>query len=271
MITFAAATWNDINELRERSVGREPASVEEAAQTFAESFNDTFETVVLCRVFIVISFSRLPDPEQAYLNGQLPHEERLRAHTPVLVLLGTAGRAAPWSNRLLSEGHRAIPLLDVAYVSGIPMLAKLLADLQVDFSGLDDGRPIVTRKLLGSNNNAFFVDDARTSVDAQGRHIIPSREFVEGYGVRTVFGMGGSYADGTLLTAIVFTNELIDRLSVGRFPSLIGTLKMATAPASVERAAVCRASRGAEPVSKMQGPRATRARGPLVEPIRVMS
>jgi hypothetical protein len=42
-------------------------------------------------------------------------------------------------------------------------------------------------------------------------------------------GMGGSYADGTLLVAIVFTSELIDRLAVSRFPSLISNLKMATA------------------------------------------
>ena len=83
--------------------------------------------------------------------------------------------------------------------------------------------------MLGGSNGTFYVPDAVSAVDDAGRHIIPGREFVRRHGVRSVFGMGGSYLDGTLAVAIIFTRELLDRVVVGRFPSFISTFKTATA------------------------------------------
>lgn len=110
------------------------------------------------------------------------------------------------------------------------MVARVLGDLQVDLAGLADGKAIATRRMLGGINVKFVIDDAQTAKDAKDRWVIPSREFVNRYGVRTVFGMGGAYVDGTLAVAIFFTNESVSSLIIDRFPSLISNFKMTTAP-----------------------------------------
>lgn len=80
----------------------------------------------------------------------------------------------------------------------------------------------------------FYVPDAMTAVDSIGRHVIADRTFVEKQGIRTVFGMGGAYVDGTLVTGLVFASDKIPQLLVDRFPSLISNFKMATAKLAEE-------------------------------------
>jgi hypothetical protein len=63
--------------------------------------------------------------------------------------------------------------------------------------------------------------------DERGRLIIDP-EFATQYGVGSVFGMGGSYLDGTLVVAIVFCAERIERTVADRYGSFINTFKMAT-------------------------------------------
>ena len=229
MLSFQSSSWADIDALRQRIMGAAAESVEESAQTFADELANRYSTVVLARVFLVLPFASLLAGDRVAATALANEDSGLTAKTPVLTLLGTAGREPEWKNRKRSAGHRAIPLLSSAHVQGIPMLAKLLADLEVNLAGLDDGKPIATRRMLGGRNCAFFVPDALTSQDDAGRHIIPARDFVQNNGIRTVFGMGGAYADGTLAAAVVFTSEAIDRAIVDRFPSVISNFKMATA------------------------------------------
>ncbi len=231
MATFQTSAWPEIEALRERVMKTNAGSVEEAAQDFALAFASQYTSVVLARVFLVLPWAKLPAPERETVSSLAQASKRLFDNTPVLTLLGTAGRETAWRDRTLSQGHRAIPLLDASHVQGIPMVAKLLADLEVDFSSLDQGSAVETRRLMGGHNGAFFVPDARETRDATGRHVIPSRDFVDQYAVRTVLGMGGAYADDTLAVTVIFTDEVIERLSAGRFASLISNFKMATAAA----------------------------------------
>ena len=226
---FRSATWNDIGVLRERIMTFRAPSVEECAQHLARLFAETFSSVVLARLFAVLPFARLPAADRAFATRFAAGHPGLGPHTPVLSLLGSFGRLPNWCQRTSSENHLAIPLIDVEFVQGAPMLARLLADLEVNLAGLADGRPIVTRTMLGGRNKTFYVSDAQTATDETGRHIIPSAEFVATHRVRTVFGMGGAYEDGTLATAILFTDELIERLTVDRYPSFISNFKMSTA------------------------------------------
>lgn len=229
MRSFADADWTSIETLR-TSVAQLAAAptLVDAAAGFARIFATSFDSVVLSRVFAVLPLSALPPRERAHVTAVLPAGASLSEQTPVLSLLGTCGKKASWSDREVSAGHRAIPLLDSTSVANAPMIAKLLADLQVDLKVLDDGRPIATRQMLGGNSATFFVGDAVTAVDASGRFIIPARDFATELGVRTVFGMGGAYLDGTLVVAILFCAEVLDRLVVDRFPSFITSFKMAT-------------------------------------------
>ncbi len=226
--TFAEATWDEIDALRTRITNAPANSVADSAQGFASAFAETFSTVALVRVFMVVPFAKLPARDQAFALALVGNDPRVNPETLTLSLLGTRGVEAAFDARHLSRAHLAIPLVDRAFVASAPMIATLLAHLEVDLSALDQGKAIATRRMLGGENGRFYVPDALAAVDDTGRPIIPARDFVERHGVRTVFGMGGAYLDGTLAIAIVFTREQLDALVVDRYPSFIGTFKIAT-------------------------------------------
>jgi hypothetical protein len=58
--------------------------------------------------------------------------------------------------------------------------------------------------------------------------IVPAQDFVRSYGVKTVFGLGGSYLNGTCVILILFTRELMEREEVEKFMPLVNTIKSAT-------------------------------------------
>lgn len=225
---LAEADWPHINALRDKLDGRSSLSVEDAARHFTSSFHGAFPSIVLARLFLVMPFAKLLPREMAFATKLAGTRATVAAHTPVLALLGTAGVERAWNDRRLSAGHLAIPLVDRSFVTDAPMIAKLLADLQVDLGVLDDSFATHTSPMIGSDGGKFYVGDAATAVDSRGRLVIPSREFVRKYGVRTVFGMGGSYYDGTLAVAIFFTTEKLERLVADRFGSFISTFKSRT-------------------------------------------
>jgi hypothetical protein len=68
----------------------------------------------------------------------------------------------------------------------------------------------------------------RRARDVRGNFVIPAQDYVAQYNVQTVFGMAGSYVDGTLVATILFTTESLDSLTVDRFPSIISNFKMVT-------------------------------------------
>jgi hypothetical protein len=231
MPLLGASTWSNIEDLREQIAANAAGavSVEEVAQGFTANMIAMFSGIVLARLFLVVPLARLPDSEQVFARGIAGDVAGIDATTRVLSLVGTSGRAPEWGDRHRSRGHLAIPLVNRAFVQGVPMIAKLLADLEIDLAALDDGKPIATRRMLGGRNGAFYVPDAATALDARGRKIIPAEDFVRAQKVGSVFGMGGAYLDGTLAVAVFFTDEKnLDRLFADRFASLISTFKMAT-------------------------------------------
>jgi hypothetical protein len=231
MPLLGASTWSNIEAMRGKITGNAAgaASVEEVAQGFTASMMAMFSGIVLARLFLVVPLARLPEREQAFARGLAGDVALVDATTRVLSLLGTSGRDPAWGDRHRSQGHLAIPLVNSAFVQGVPMIAKLLADLEIDLAALDDGKPIATRRMLGGRNGAFYVPDAATALDARGRKIIAAEDFVRAQNVGSVFGMGGAYLDGTLAVAVFFTDEKnLDRLFADRFASLISTFKMAT-------------------------------------------
>jgi hypothetical protein len=230
---LAAANWDDINAFRDRVAKEIPGEIwlTGAAQRFASLFVETFPSVVLARVFVVVPFESLPAPEAEFaarLAERLGSRELLTPKTPVLSLLGSHGAELAWRARDRSSGHLAIPLLSKAMVEGAPMIAQLLSALKVDLARLDDGRPIYSRPMLGSTNQRFYVPSARSARDGRGNFVIPAQDFVARHNVETVFGMAGSYVDGMLIAAILFTTESLDSLTVDRFPSIISNFKMVT-------------------------------------------
>ena len=57
----------------------------------------------------------------------------------------------------------------------------------------------------------FYVREAATEVDMHGRKIIAAQDFVQQYGVKTVFGFGGGYIGKELfMTTIIFLRETLE-------------------------------------------------------------
>lgn len=221
------ARWaTTLDELRAQI--REPQTLESAAQKIARGIYERFtEATVLARVYALVKQSDLPPEAASFVRALADKagDARLRDATPVLALLGTHGVEEAWCDRRRSEGHKGIPLLSGAFVDAIPMLARLLRELGIDLAWLDEAPEVATRRLLGGFNGVFYVQDATTARDAQGRRIIPATEFVSQHGVKTVFGTGGFYPDGTLVVCIVFTREALPRATVERLASLISMVK----------------------------------------------
>jgi len=228
MTTFRQASWGEIQRLRARVTALEDASnLAEAAQRFVGIFADTFESVVLARVFMVAELGELPPTEREFAIA-VANGAALDPKTRVLCLLGSRGVREAWNDRRLSQGHLAIPLVSADSVRRAPMIAQLLGDLNIDLRALDEGRPLAPRQLLMGRRGTFFVQDALTSTDADGRLIIATQTFAREFHVRSVFGMGGAYIDGTLISAIVFCSELLERAQVEPFASFIDTFKQVT-------------------------------------------
>lgn len=229
-LTYAeveASTWGEILDSLREEIGQSK-TLEDAAQRLTRALYMRFEeTTALARVYAIVPHRELPPSVTSFVEelvaangGASPSPD-----TPVLSLLGSYGASEAWCDRRRSRAHKGIPLLSAAFVSGIPMIARLLKELGIELAWLDDAPEVNARRLLGGFNGVFFVDDAASARDAQGRRIIPAQDFVEHERIRTVFGMGGFYPDGTMVVVILFTREEIARSQVERLKSLISLLK----------------------------------------------
>jgi len=229
MRTFSEVSWPEIQELRAKVAELQTSrTLLEAAEGLCRLFTERFDTVVLARVFAVCPLASLPERDRKFAE-QNAHGEPLTDKTPVLCLLGTAGRQPAWNDRTCSQGHLAIPLSSSASVRGAPMIAQLLNDLQVSLRVFDEGGPIASRELMAGRSRTFYVPDALRATDAEGRLIIAATEFARASGISSVFGAGGSYVDGTVIVFILFCAETLEREVADRFASFIAAFKLATA------------------------------------------
>jgi hypothetical protein len=224
----AQCTRFDIEALRSGLSERASTSVRLEAQHFVTDIVNAFPSVVLARTFLVLPVNRLPSREQAVASSAARGKHALRSSTRVLSLVGTFGREPSWCDRSRSALHLAIPLVDRAAVASMPMVSRLFTDLKVNWEALDASQTIATQRMLEGADGKFRIDDARTAVDAGGRLVIPARDFVNTYGVRTVFGMGGAYYDGTVFVVVIFTQEHVDAVRCDRFSDLSSSFKVAT-------------------------------------------
>jgi len=246
--TYGDASSDDwsrlIDELR-GEVGK-LGSLEDACMLVTRRLYEVFtDSTALARIYAIVPHGELPKEVQTFvteLASTAPPATaaKLGPNTAVLSLIGTYGAKDEWRDRRHSRGHKGIPLISAEFVDQIPMLARLLKELGFDLSWLDPGSTnrrdaVVTRKLLGGFNGTFFVEDAATGRDDHDRLVIPAADFVREENVKTVFGQGGFYPDGTMVVCIVFTRETLTRERVDRFTSLITMLKGQTFGAVRER------------------------------------
>jgi hypothetical protein len=172
--------------------------------------------VLLARCFAIIPFSALPERE---------HEFAVRvagapvaADAQVLTLIASRGSQPEWNARRRSKRHLAVPL-DVAARSS-PMIASLLGDIDTD-SARDGGA------------RTFYVFDASTTTDQEGRLKIPDRDFVRDHDVRTVFGVGAVLPEVTYVM-IFFARHHVTRSIADQFVPIGQTFATMTVRARAE-------------------------------------
>lgn len=208
------------------------ADLQEASQKYIRLFYAEFqESVVLARLFLTVPLEALPSRDQAFVTNLAAAEgigHLLNGKTLVLSLLATCGGQPGWNDRYQSQGHLGIPLVTASFVESIPMVSRLMHDMGIGLAWLDEPEQDFVVKSLGQIAGVFYVRDAKTRLDRQHRKIVSAQDFVAAHDVRTVFGLGGSYLNGSFVTTIVFTRETIERSQIEGFLLLVNTFKVAT-------------------------------------------
>jgi hypothetical protein len=234
MATINQAQRATIKELSDKLKDlRSSACVEEAAQRCVTLCYDEFrDSIVLVRLFATVPFGKLPAANQAFVRKLAEAKavaSQIEKNTLVLSLLGTRGLRPDWNDRHDSQGHVGIPLVSASFVESIPMIARLFKELGLQLDWIDKQDTAIVANVLGGNlAGLFHVPDARNALDHKGRHIIAAQDFVASHGVKTVFGMGGGYLNGTLMAIVFFTHEAIDKAQATNFMPLVNVFKAAT-------------------------------------------
>lgn len=207
------------------------ASLQEAAQAATDVLFEAFESIVLCRVFIVVPYEKLPAADWVFVD-KLAIAKGISADikpgTQVLSLLGTRGVSRDWNNRLDSKGHLGIPLVTAKFIQAIPMLSRMLHELGVDVAvDNPNDKTLVARLLSAGLGGVFHVPDAAVTADRDGE-IIPAQDFVSSYNVRAVFGVAGNYMAGLSVAVLLFTKEDLAREDARHFLALVNEFKAST-------------------------------------------
>jgi hypothetical protein len=181
------------------------------------------ESVVIARVFVTLPFGQLPGVNQQFVRSLAESAgagPALKDSTPVLSLVGTHGKEEEWRDRRKSKGHVGIPLISSAFVGDIPMISRLLKEMGVPLDWVDSHDSDLIVNTIGSKTGLFFVENAATATDSQGRKIIAAQDFVAGHGVSSVFGIGAAYSTGQMVVMVVFCRDTFPRAVGERFLAL---------------------------------------------------
>lgn len=228
-----AATVTNLWSNIEARIGQ-AGCLEAAAQALAAALHSQFsESVVLARVYTTVALDALPTANQTFVRNLAESAgaaSELKSSTPILSLLGTHGQEAAWNDRHNSQGHVGIPLISASFVDAIPMIARLLHELEVPVDWADSHDPAVLIETIGHSAGLFFVADAANAVDVQGRKIIVAEDFVASHGVKSVFGIGGAYRDtGQLFVFVLFCQDAFSRDTAELFLPLASLFQNKTA------------------------------------------
>jgi GAF domain-containing protein len=214
----------------QRAINRS-TSLEAAAQEYTRLVYEALhESIVLLRVFATVPARDLPAANRAFAEALAESAgQQLHGDTLVLSLLGTMGVEPAWCDRRRSTGHVGIPLVSREFVTQIPMISRLLQQLGIELDWFERNDTAIVGQSFGLQSGVFYVDDAATAVDRQGRNIIPAQDFVANYGLRTVFGVGGGYVGTPVYTTIItFCREHVERAQAEHFRAHIDRFKAET-------------------------------------------
>lgn len=206
-------------------------ALDEVAQRCAEDLFASLPNSVVIRVYATCRLGHLPASERERLGVFAAHRmpEGTTENDTVLSLMGTAGIMREWRDRRASNARAGTQRSAPAVDESIPMIASLMAELSPDTHGGRVGaeKDIIV-KSMGRMGAVVHVPDAATSHDRHGRLVVPEPDIVHAHEVKTVFGIGGAYMDGTVCLFLMFTKESFPREVAERFMPMVNYFKMAT-------------------------------------------
>lgn len=235
MPKISEVTVPSINLLREKIETKIKgySSLQMAAQACVDILYEEFQDLcVLVRLFATIPFGQLPATDQQFVKNLVPpniNPNLINDQMLVLSLLGTRGEKSAWNQRTTSQNHLGIPLVSGDFIEAIPMMSRLLKELGLGLDWINRKDTNIVAKTMGSLSGVFYVPEAATAVDQAGRKIITAQDFVSRHGIKTVFGVGGSYITGnTFATIIFFTRERLTKSQAELFMPVVNSLKIGT-------------------------------------------
>ena len=229
-------TLNTLTSAEVSEMGAELASLGAGAQTMEEVANsivrhlydnlvdDTGErSLALARFYKTHPYGELDSDLQEFARGILggpPPSQNVNC----LTMLATMGENPDWTDRLKSQGHRAIPFASSEMVASIPMISRLLSQFGVDVQhALRDRSQNI--ELASKRFGVFHVRDAQGS-----QHIPAQDDFVIPYGVKSVVAFGGVLSSGDLFVTIMFSKTPISDVVAQNFEALGPKVKEAVEP-----------------------------------------
>jgi hypothetical protein len=191
---------------------------------------DTDEPIgALVRFFMTVPYGRLHETGRTFIADTFPDAE-LRPDTKCLTLFGTKGDEDDWCEIVGSRGHQAIPLISEDAVRGIPMIARLVAELGLEISHVLKPGAEAAEDPDPSNFNVFHVENALGSA-----HIPAQDEFVVPRNIRSVLGFGSLLPTGHLCAVIIFSRATIRRDTAQLFRPLALGVRIAILPLIEEK------------------------------------
>ncbi|MBD2438413.1 sensor histidine kinase [Nostoc sp. FACHB-110] len=184
---------------------------------------------VLIRLFKTHSYGNLPTDLQTYVQS-ISQEKILSANLKCLTLLATLGELPAWNSRHQSAKHQAIPLLDEAAISRIPMISQLIKQLGLDIGNLISPDPNLITDLEQKMYNVFYIPDALNSP-----YIPDQKSFVIPFNVKSVLGFGGLLPSGNMFAIIMFLKVKVSYSIVNLLRPLALNIKMCILPFDDEK------------------------------------
>lgn len=212
---------------------RDKDSFESAAMAYMSLLvEDLKESLILSRLFVTIPYGRLPEFQKKFvdeLGKKAGITDKIRDDTYCLTLMGSAGEDPAWYDLKKSQGHVSIPLATSDFVDAIPMMSRLLRQLGAGVDWIDRKDTAIVARTLGSLGGIFWVPNASSDTDAQGRKIIAAQDFVKERKVASVFGFGGGFSNSDLFfVTIIFTRQTMEKPWAESFLKHVNRFKTST-------------------------------------------
>ena len=208
------------SSLRLREAAAGAATLEESAQRVCRFLYDELRgpdssrACALVRCYMTQPFGSL-DPELKQFARGLMDGGTPDPNMKCLALLATVGQSPSWNSRLLSQGHRAIPLPSPEIVEKAPMISQLIKEMGLELSSVLRPSPDVVQELAGKRHGVFHVEQA-----AGSPYIPAQQDFVERFGIQSVLGFGGVLGTGELFAVILFATVHVPVNAAQRFRTL---------------------------------------------------